>query len=147
MLFSTFKNNSQPDRQTDWCLYQYQLLCQPGQSLLTVCVCVNACICVNVSVCVCVQLQTVPLCAHHDQTPCFLSCYDPETAVGPVCATLCRVQQTASPLTSSLWDGEVAAVTGDGAEANDGGHWQCVWHFVGHTVADGLFFLTQTYRV
>ena len=67
-----------------------------------VCVCVCEYICVNSSLCVCVcvfsvQLQTVPLCAHHDQTPRFLSCHDPETAIRPVCATLCRVQQTASP--------------------------------------------------
>lgn len=34
---------------------------------------------------VCVQLQTVPLCAHHDQTACFLSCHDPGTLIGRLC--------------------------------------------------------------
>lgn len=33
----------------------------------------------------CVQLQTVPLCAHHDQTACFLCWHDPGTLIGRLC--------------------------------------------------------------
>lgn len=90
------------------------------------------------SVCVCafsVQLQTVPLCAHHDQTPRFLSCHDPETAIRPVCATLCRVQQTASPpdiITVRLWCSCRYRRWGKR-------HWQCVWCFL--WAHSGCFYL------
>ncbi len=146
------QTDRQTDRQTDASI---SISCCASQArvcwlCVCVCVCVNACICVNFSVCVCVCLCVCVCSAADSATVCPPW---PDTLLPPlswpgdggrtVCATLCRVQQTASPLTSSLWDGEVAAVTGDGAKANDGGHWQCVWYFVGRTVADGLFSYTD----
>lgn len=124
MLICTFKNNAHADR----------------LMLLSASVCQLLCVCW----CVCVQLQTVPLCAHHTQTPCFLSCYDPETVTGRLCHFV-PGSAAVSPLTSSPWDDDVAAVTGDRAKASDGGHWQCVCIFCclyrGWCVSFFFFFL------
>lgn len=122
MLFITFKNNSRPHGQTEASIS----ISQARVCWLCVCVCVNACICTKLRVCSvfsCRQCHCVPTMTRHPASSPVMT----RRRWSSVCATLCRVRQTASPLTSSLWDGDVAAVTGDGAKANDGGHWQCVW--------------------
>lgn len=108
------KNNSQTDRQMPPSVSVCQLM-----TVCCVCVCMCECMYLCIRVCVqCSAADTVPLCAaHHDQTPCFLSRYDPETVIG---ARLCHFVPGSARrlplLTSSLPDGDVAAVTGDGGQ-------------------------------